>query len=233
MDARAATGPYSVAEGRTLRRESVGYYYGQALITTRAGADVVWLLLQYKVLTRTQASLMTGTSPGTIGDTMKNLYRLGYLDKLVIENAPSMYCAGPMMRSKYGLRAEEWQLPDALRLVAANQMAAQFAARKVPFGYEVSQDAAATAYLTLNDRRYVVLAPRLCRNEEEWCRQAIGTFDDARVIVVAATEEQAGSVAEYVSDVGPQVRYAWDAALRDGAEFYKHTPKGFVLEKAY
>lgn len=234
MGAPAATcGPYSLAEGRTLRRDSMGYYE-KAIVTTRAGADAVEVVMQYKVITRLQATLMTGHAGASMGRTLRVLWTLGYFDSLVTEDAPSIYCAGPAMRAKFGMRKEEWRLPEVLRLVAANQLAAQLRSRGVVFDYDVSADASATAYLTLNDRRYAVLAPRLYPNEEGWCHQAVYTFDnDARTIVVAATEEQAASIGEYLFDVGPQVRFTWDVALRDGARFYKHTEKEFVLEKSY
>lgn len=224
-------GPFSVAEGKTLARESRGYCEN-AIITTRAGVAVAEAILKYKLLTRSQLSMLTGYTRA-MKPTLKVLWQLGYLDRLVTGQTPPVYCAGPVMRAKYGLRKEEWRLPDAFRLVAANQLAAVLASKKVPFGYEVRTDASATATLTLGNRSYVLLAPRLYLNEEQWCRDAINTHGiDARVIVIAASPEQAEDISDYVYDVGPEVRYTWDAVLKDRAAFFRRE-KTFVLEKEF
>lgn len=225
-------GPFSVAEGRTLQRETKGYYQ-KAIITTRVGSAIAEAVLKYKVLSRSQAAHMTGHH-AAVEQTVKVLCTLGYLDKLVTAGTPPLYCAGPALRAKFGLRKDDWALPDAFRLAAANQAATRLKAKSVPFGYEVADDASATAYVTLNDRRYVLIAPRIYPGEEDWCHQAVYTYEsDSRVIVVAATEEQARAIAEYSFDVGPQVRFAWDAEMRDRVAFYRDEGNRFELEKEY
>jgi hypothetical protein len=226
-----AAGPFSSAEGRTLSRESRGYY-DRPIVTTRAGIAAVEAVLKYKALSRSQVAMLTGYTTA-VEPTLRTLWNLGYLDRLVTGKTPPVYCAGPALRARRGLRKEDWRLPDAFRLVAANQLAAVLASKKVSFGYEVGAEACVTAMLTIGDKPYVLLAPRLYPGEEQWCRDAINTHDnDARIIVVAATEDQAADISDYIYDVGPQVRFTWDAVLKDRAAFFRRE-KTFVLEKEY
>lgn len=232
MEPLVVRGPYSSIEGKTLSRESRGYYE-RVIITTRAGTKIVEAVLKYKVLSRSQVSLITSHTQA-VEPTLRTLWTIGYLDKLVTGRTPSLYCAGPAMRSKYGLRKEEWRLPDAFRLAAANQLPAILESKKVPIGYEASQDAAGTAVLTLGEKQYVILSPRIHPGEEQWCHEAIYTYTaDAKVIVIAATEAQAAEISEYLYDAGPQVRFTWDALLKDRAAFFRREGKSFVLEKEY
>lgn len=232
MDSLAAGGgPFSIAEGRTLTRETRGFYH-DAIVTTEAGVAIVEAVLKYKVLTHSQVAMITGYAQAP-KRTLKVLWQIGYLDRLVTGKTPPVYCAGPVMRMRYGLRKEEWRLPDTFRLVAANQLAALLTAKKVPFEYEVGMEASVTATITIAGRPYVLLAPRLYNNEEQWCRDAINTHSHSeRIIVIAATAEQAEDVSDYVYDVGPQVRYTWDAVLKDRAAFFRRE-KTFVLEKEF
>lgn len=226
-------GPFSIVEeGKTLSRESRGYYQ-KAIITTKTAATIVEAIPKYKALTRSQLALLYGFGD-RVERTLKVLWTLGYLDRLAVDKVPPLYCAGPALRARYGLRKEEWRLPDLLRLAAANQLVAALGSKQVAFGYEVSLEAMATAYLTLGERKYTLLAPRICRGEVQWCRDAVWTHDpDDRVIVVAATEEQALEVAEILLDAGPQTRFTWDAILKDRAVFYRYEKGAFEIEKEY
>lgn len=216
-------GPFSACPPElTLRRETKGYY-GRPIVTTESGVAIINAIRKYKVLSKYQISLLTGFRRAT-EQGLTVLHSLGYVDRLVTDHTPPLYCAGPAMKARFGLPAERWVLPDTFRVVAANQLFAQLSAQKKPYDCDILIGPGITAILRMNEREYTILAPREEPSEVDWCLTCIGALKlSTRVIVVAGSKETATEIAsDLYSRIAPPIRYTWDEALKDDIRFYKY-----------
>lgn len=210
---RMARGPFSVVGGIEFVREErpdLG-----AVIAHPQDGLVLNLFREFEVLTSHQVMELGRLTEGAAKESVKRLFRLGYLDRLVTGRTPPLYTLGEAGARLFGVWEKEWDVVAAFRTVAANQLCAALRRTGEVRNWEVGAKGRATARFTWNDREYWVLAPRCGAGEVAWAASVLNVFPPAfRVIVVCGDEEVAARVAP--AGRGPQVRYTWDALLKEG-----------------
>lgn len=219
-------GPFSSALGLTLRRESrpdVG-----AVVSHPQDAAVLKLFPVHLVLSSHQVAGLAGLSEGTAKESVKRLFRLGFLDRLLTGAAPPLYALGEAGANLFGAARRSWDAAAAFRLAAANQLCLAMKRVWPDLEWKAGPGLGATARLSRGEKEYWVLAPRC--GEAARAAMALRVFPPAsRVIVVAGDRDLAAEIA--CACPAAPARYTWDVLLKDGPPvFYRWNGAG--LEEA-
>ncbi|MGB9886495.1 MAG: hypothetical protein ACPLRW_05795 [Moorellales bacterium] len=186
-----------------------------AVVAHPQDGAVLGLFRTFGVLTSHQAAELAGLSGAAAKESVKRLFRLGYLDRLVTGRTPPLYAAGEGAARLFGIWRKDWDVVTAFRTVAANQLCAALMRTGKVENWEVGAKGRATARFTRAGREYWVLAPRCGPMEVAWAASVLSVFPPAfRVIVVCGDEGVASRVAPAAR--GEAVRFTWDALLKEG-----------------
>lgn len=212
-------GPYS-NPCCEIKRESCR---GNGLINSEVEAAVIKLAARLKIISRSQAEIAIGINGEKIRRIFNRLWRWGYLDRLVSGVAPPLYVLGPEGRKIMKAPREEWDTVRAFRLVMANQLHLRLS----QFDYEPEPGPGVTGLLRLNGMEYPVYCPRL--GDEDWCRIVTDLLPkESRPVIVAATKEMAGRLAETIR-VDLPVRFVWDDLLANSEFCFYRREKGVLV----
>jgi hypothetical protein len=219
-------GPFSSALGLTLRREArpdVG-----AVISHPQDAVVLKLFPVHLVLSSYQVAGLAGLSEGAAKESVKRLFRLGFLDRLLTGVTPPLYALGEAGANLFGAWRREWDAASAFRLAAANQLCLALKRVWPELDWKAGPGLGAAAKFSRKEREYWVLAPRC--GEAARAISSLKLFPQGfRVIVVAGDENLAAEIAGACP--AAQARYTWDVLLKDGPPvFYRWNGAG--LEEA-
>lgn len=211
-------GPFAGrADGQmSLRINSRGRTY--AMLSGEKDEDILRLVSQLKVASRHHIATILGLGNEASKKFPKRLHRLGFLDRLVLDNAPPLYALGPEGRLALRAEPQEWDVLRCLRLAAANSFWSQFKIQRPDAEWKIEPHLGLTALLTLGQTHFGILVPRLWPGDIDWCRQLADLASDSgRLIILAASRQQAEELSRVVHTNCP-VRYTWDRA---GLVFYR------------
>lgn len=227
MEIERAYGPFCGDPEGALAVRRVSYPPDPGFVVrSDTQAELIDLAARLKFFTKHQAVRLLGAAAER---QLKALHKAGYLDLLLTGRTPPIYTQGPGLAELLGTQRPQVRMPGLLRVVAANQL---YICLGGIVRYEAAGEEWPTAVLIAGSNIYWVLAPRLWPGEDLWLDSAVDCMDaDARLIIVAPSEQHALDMAASLVTKGILVRYTWDTELKDAFCLFRYTARGFVVDE--
>lgn len=210
-----------------LQREGRKGYYG--IVPPEGTGQVIDALVTYKVLSSYQLMVLTGQGAG-LKDRLNRMFELGYVDKLTTGQTPPLYVLGVNGCKKTGTLDREWDVLSVLRIAAANQFYLRFKEIWPASAWQVEPHLGLTARLIKDGEEFGILAPRYWPGENAWALEMLELAPpDRKTIIVAGIKLQAEELARLAGE--REIRFTWDAALKERLDLYRRNGKVLVPEK--
>lgn len=213
-----------------MRRDRRRAYYG--VLPPEGTRAVVRLLAEYKVLSSNQLMLLGGFKGFGFKQRLSEMVARGYIDRLVTEQTPPLYVLGEAGCRQAGVDDREWDILSALKIAAANQFCIQLKNKAADFEYMVEPHLGLTAKILYRQQEFGVLAPRWWPGQNSWALEMLAlTPLESKTIIIAGIRAQAEELARLIRE--RQVRFTWDAELKEGITLYKKVGQTLIPEKIF
>ena len=213
-------GPFNGSNTEYVRKR--GVFTGR-LIVEQSSKKIFEVVLNCGVLSRHQIVLLANSK--TISKTVGSLTSKGYLDEYISKSSPPLYSLGKKGAEILNVPHRTWNTTSLLRLVASNQLWIQ--AKKI-WPNSKWDTVGKFPVLTIGETSFVVIAPRLRPRENFYTILACNQRENKRLLIVAATQNQAEELAQSIPD---NVRFTWDGLLKNDIVFYRSVNKKLLKDE--